>query len=127
MKPAPPVTRTRIRERYLTWGNPWFAPRAPSSGLRSSRATLASRPACDALLRRVALAPDGGTRAVLELRVEVRKGLIRHLTPLLRPLFAWNHRCISPLQALQARTQAVAPMRELRRALLAAEHGVRGS
>ena len=34
----------------------------------------------------------GGTRAVLEWRVEVRKGLIRHLTPLLRPLFAWNHR-----------------------------------
>ena len=34
---------------------------------------------------------DGGTRAVLEWRVEVRKRLIRHLTPLLRPLFAWNH------------------------------------
>jgi hypothetical protein len=35
---------------------------------------------------------DGGTRVVLEWRVEVRKRLIRHLTPLLRPLFAWNHR-----------------------------------
>jgi uncharacterized protein YndB with AHSA1/START domain len=37
-------------------------------------------------------AVDGGTRAVLEWRVEVRKRLIRHLTPILRPLFAWNHR-----------------------------------
>ena len=35
---------------------------------------------------------DGGTRVVLEWRVEVRKRLIRHLTPLLRPVFAWNHR-----------------------------------
>jgi hypothetical protein len=34
----------------------------------------------------------GGTRAVLEWQVEVRKPLVRHLTPLLRPLFAWNHR-----------------------------------
>ncbi len=33
-----------------------------------------------------------GTRAVLEWRVEVRKPFVRHLTPLLRPLFAWNHR-----------------------------------
>ena len=35
---------------------------------------------------------DGGTRAALEWNVEVRKGLVRHLTPVLRPLFAWNHR-----------------------------------
>jgi len=35
---------------------------------------------------------DGGTRVVLEWRVDVRKPLVRHLTPLLRPLFAWNHR-----------------------------------
>ena len=35
---------------------------------------------------------DGGTRVVLEWRVDVRKRLVRHLTPLLRPLFAWNHR-----------------------------------
>jgi uncharacterized protein YndB with AHSA1/START domain len=34
---------------------------------------------------------DGGTRAVLEWTVEVRKGLVRFLTPVLRPLFAWNH------------------------------------
>lgn len=34
----------------------------------------------------------GGTRAVLEWRVAVRKPLVRRLTPLLRPLFAWNHR-----------------------------------
>lgn len=36
-------------------------------------------------------AAEGGTRAVLEWNVEVRKGLVRHLTPVLRPLFAWNH------------------------------------
>ena len=35
--------------------------------------------------------PDG-TRAVLEWHIEVRKPLVRHLVPLLRPLFAWNHR-----------------------------------
>ena len=35
---------------------------------------------------------DGGTRAVLEWNVEVRKGIVRRLTPVLRPLFAWNHR-----------------------------------
>jgi uncharacterized protein YndB with AHSA1/START domain len=34
----------------------------------------------------------GGTRAILEWRVEVRKPFVRRLTPLLRPLFAWNHR-----------------------------------
>lgn len=33
---------------------------------------------------------EGGTRAVLEWNVEVRKGLVRRLTPV-RPLFAWNH------------------------------------
>ena len=33
-----------------------------------------------------------GTRAVLEWNIEVRKGLVRRLTPILRPLFAWNHR-----------------------------------
>jgi uncharacterized protein YndB with AHSA1/START domain len=35
---------------------------------------------------------ESGTRATLEWRVEVRKPLVRHLTPLLRPIFAWNHR-----------------------------------
>ena len=34
---------------------------------------------------------ERGTRAALEWNVEVRKGLVRHLTPVLRPLFAWNH------------------------------------
>ena len=34
---------------------------------------------------------EGGTCAVLEWNVEVRKGLVRRLTPVLRPLFAWNH------------------------------------
>ncbi len=35
---------------------------------------------------------EGGTWVVLDWRVDVRKPLVRHLTPLLRPLFAWNHR-----------------------------------
>jgi uncharacterized protein YndB with AHSA1/START domain len=35
---------------------------------------------------------EGSTHVVLEWDVEVRKPLVRHLTPLLRPLFAWNHR-----------------------------------
>ena len=35
---------------------------------------------------------EGGTRVVLDWDVEVRKPVVRHLTPLLRPLFAWNHR-----------------------------------
>jgi hypothetical protein len=34
---------------------------------------------------------DTGARAVLEWDVQVRKGIVRHLTPLLRPVFAWNH------------------------------------
>ena len=39
------------------------------------------------------ISPAGdGTRAQLEWNVEVRKGVVRRLTPLLRPLFAWNHR-----------------------------------
>jgi hypothetical protein len=29
---------------------------------------------------------------VLQWNVDVRKRLVRHLTPALRPLFAWNHR-----------------------------------
>jgi hypothetical protein len=35
---------------------------------------------------------QGGTRVVLEWDVDVRKPLVRQLTPLLRRLFAWNHR-----------------------------------
>ena len=35
---------------------------------------------------------EGGTRAVLEWQVDVRKPLVRRLTPLIRPLFGWNHR-----------------------------------
>jgi hypothetical protein len=34
----------------------------------------------------------GATRVVLEWRVGVRKPIVRRLTPLLRPLCAWNHR-----------------------------------
>jgi hypothetical protein len=37
-------------------------------------------------------AAENGTRVVLEWRVEVRKKLVRRLTPLFRPIFAWNHR-----------------------------------
>lgn len=35
---------------------------------------------------------SGGTRAELRWDIEVRKPLVRRLTPLLRPVFAWNHR-----------------------------------
>ncbi|MFN0155025.1 MAG: SRPBCC family protein [Gaiella sp.] len=35
---------------------------------------------------------EGGTRVVLEWNVDVRKPLVRRLTPMLRPLFRWNHR-----------------------------------
>jgi hypothetical protein len=53
---------------------------------------------------------EGGTRAVLEWTVEVRKGLVRHLTPLLRPLFGWNHgwamaRGLESITVLAARAQ----------------------
>jgi uncharacterized protein YndB with AHSA1/START domain len=76
----------------------------------------------------------GGTRATLEWRPRVTKPLVRRLTPLLRPLFAWNHRWamrrgyerISALltsegraelvsgeraEPLEARPQPVAPVR----------------
>jgi len=53
---------------------------------------------------------EAGTRAVLEWNVEVRKGLVRRLTPVLRPLFAWNHgwamaRGLASITALAARAQ----------------------
>ncbi len=35
---------------------------------------------------------NGSCRVVLHWDVEVRKPLVRHLTPLLRPIFRWNHR-----------------------------------
>ena len=69
---------------------------------------------------------DGGTLVILEWRVEVCKPLVRHLTPLLRPLFAWNHRwamargeerIVAALsrggsgEARKAGAQAVAPVR----------------
>lgn len=38
------------------------------------------------------VAEGSGTRATLEWSVEVRKPTVRRLTPVLRPLFAWNHR-----------------------------------
>jgi Polyketide cyclase / dehydrase and lipid transport len=34
---------------------------------------------------------DGATRVVLEWDIDVRKRLVRHLTPILRPVFRWNH------------------------------------
>ena len=53
---------------------------------------------------------EAGTRAVLEWNVEVRKGLVRRLTPVLRPLFAWNHAWamahgLAGITALAARAQ----------------------
>lgn len=35
--------------------------------------------------------PDRGCRVILEWNVDVRKPLVRNLTPILRPLFRWNH------------------------------------
>lgn len=41
--------------------------------------------------------PDGrGTRVDIDWRVSVEKPLIRVLSPLLKPLFAWNHRWAMP-------------------------------
>jgi hypothetical protein len=39
------------------------------------------------------ITPDagGGCRVVLQWDVDVRKSLVRHLTPILRPVFRWNH------------------------------------
>jgi len=34
---------------------------------------------------------DGACKVVLEWNVDVRKPLVRHLTPVLRPVFRWNH------------------------------------
>jgi hypothetical protein len=61
-------------------------------------------------------AVDGGTRAVLEWSIDVRKPLVRHLTPILRPVFAWNHRWamergrerITALLSARKRSEAVA-------------------
>jgi len=39
----------------------------------------------------IARLDHGASRVVLEWDVEVRKRLVRHLTPLLRPVFRWNH------------------------------------
>ncbi len=39
---------------------------------------------------------DGATRVDLDWRVTVKKPLVRYLSPLLRPLFAWNHRWTTP-------------------------------
>jgi hypothetical protein len=46
---------------------------------------------------RAAFAPaSGGTRVDIEWTVTVQKPLVRLLSPLLRPLFAWNHRWTTP-------------------------------
>ena len=43
------------------------------------------------------LRPEGtGTRVVLEERVLASKPLLRTFSPLLKPLFAWNHRWTTP-------------------------------
>ena len=41
-------------------------------------------------------AEEGGTKVEIDWRVTVDKPLIRWLSPLLRPLFAWNHRWTTP-------------------------------
>jgi uncharacterized protein YndB with AHSA1/START domain len=62
---------------------------------------------------RATLSDDAeGTRVDIDWRVTVHKRLIRYLSPLLKPLFAWNHRWTTPrgeagLQAyLAARSRA---------------------
>jgi hypothetical protein len=70
-----------------------------------------------------------GTRVTLEWRPVVTKPLVRHLTPLLRPLFEWNHRWAmrrgeeriaallrdgasgEPAEPVEAGTHALAPVR----------------
>ena len=36
-------------------------------------------------------AADGGTNAVFDFRPRVEKPIVKYLTPVLRPLFRWNH------------------------------------
>jgi hypothetical protein len=46
---------------------------------------------------RATLSPEpGGTRVDIDWRVVVEKPLIRSLSPLLKPLFAWNHNWTTP-------------------------------
>jgi hypothetical protein len=46
---------------------------------------------------RATLSSQGeGTRVDIDWRVTVRKPLVRLLSPVLRPLFAWNHRWTTP-------------------------------
>ena len=39
---------------------------------------------------------NGGTRVLISWRVTVHKPIIRYLSPLLKPLFAWNHCWTTP-------------------------------
>ena len=46
---------------------------------------------------RATLSPhNGGTRVDIDWRVTVRKPIVRLLSPLLKPLFAWNHNWTTP-------------------------------
>ncbi len=46
---------------------------------------------------RATISPEpGGTRVDIDWRVVVEKPLIRTLSPLLKPLFAWNHNWTTP-------------------------------
>lgn len=46
---------------------------------------------------RATLAPDAdGTRVDITWTVTVQKPVVRHLSPLLKPLFAWNHYWTTP-------------------------------
>ena len=50
----------------------------------------------DGVWRATLSAEDGGTRVEIDWQVRVDKPLIRWLSPLLKPLFAWNHNWTTP-------------------------------
>jgi len=60
----------------------------------------------------------GGTRVDINWQVTVKKRLIAYLSPLLKPLFAWNHRWTTPrgeaglIRYLAARDTATQPSAE---------------
>ena len=73
----------------------------------------------DGIWRATLIREAGGTRVELDWRVYVNKPLIRLLSPLLRPLFAWNHCWTTPrgergmlayLDRLHGRRPAATPM-----------------
>jgi len=58
--------------------------------------------------RAIFTAADGGTRVDIEWTVTVQKPLVRLLSPLLRPVFAWNHNWTTPRGAAGLRAYLAA-------------------